>query len=146
MCAYHCAPTSCTTQHRTVLIIFPLLLKFNHHGSDDVYRTGGRKQTQKIPHSFFDHRLLRKEHHSHYVTSLQMCMGQKTTGLHGEARNQPQSSPAWQTMMSHMTLALLSVMSVLGKFHNWMSITTFYQLQCLLALHYIAESCKTVQS
>jgi len=26
VCAYHCAQLSCTTQHRAVLILFPLIL------------------------------------------------------------------------------------------------------------------------
>jgi len=36
VCVYHCAQLSYTTQHRTVLIIFPLILH-KHQSSDAVY-------------------------------------------------------------------------------------------------------------
>jgi len=42
MCAYQCAQLSYTAQHRTVLIIFPLILHTIFiNSSDDVYWRGG---------------------------------------------------------------------------------------------------------
>jgi len=42
--AYRCAQLLYTTQHRTVLIIFPSYPPENHHSSDDIYREDGEKQ------------------------------------------------------------------------------------------------------
>jgi len=39
-CVHYCAQLSYTTQHRTVLIIFPPRHPDNHHSSDNVYWWG----------------------------------------------------------------------------------------------------------
>jgi len=41
VCVYHCAQLSYTTQHKTVLIIFPLILQTTINGQMPVYWRGG---------------------------------------------------------------------------------------------------------
>ena len=43
-----CVPL-CTRQHRTVLIIFPLIHRDNHHSSDDAYWRGAGQQLLLVP-------------------------------------------------------------------------------------------------